>query len=143
MANWKIYKEDWILFLESGFIAVNFADEDSAVKLFKAAELLHPESPLPKVGMGYLYLHKLELRQACKMFEEVLEKDPKNEMAKTFLGISMSLNPASLDKGEKILKQTHHSHDPMIKNLSETAIDFADKFLKKSPTPAQGMKKSN
>ena len=142
MANWKDYKEDWILFLESGFIAVNQMDEDAAVKLFKAAELLNPESTLPKVGMGYLHLHKLELKQACKAFEEVLEKEPKNEMAKTFLGICMSLSPASLDKGEKILEQTQKSHDPMIKNLSGTAIDFAEKFMKKSPTPAQGQKKS-
>jgi hypothetical protein len=142
MANWKDYKEDWILFLESGFIAVNQADEDSALKLFKASELLNPESPMPKVGMGYLHLHKLELKQACKMFEEVLAKEPKNEMARAFLGICMSLTPASLDKGEKILEQMHKSQDPMIKNLSNTAIEFAQKFLKKAPTPAQGEKKA-
>jgi hypothetical protein len=141
MAHWKDYKEDWILFLESGFIAVNHADEDSAIKLFKAAELLNPDSILPKVGMGYLHLHKLELKQACDLFEEVLAKDPKNEMAKSFLGICMSLIPTSLDKGEKILEQLHKSNDPMIKRLSETAIDFAEKFLKKAPTPAQGQKK--
>jgi predicted TPR repeat methyltransferase len=142
MANWKDYKEDWILFLETGFIAVNQADEDAAIKLFKAAELLNPESILPKVGVGYLHLHKLELKQACKKFEEVLEKEPKNEMAKTFLGICMSLSPASLEKGENILKQTHKSHDPLIKRLSDTAIDFAEKFLKKAPTPVQGQRKT-
>ena len=142
MANWKDYKEDWILFLEAGFIAVNQMDEDAAIKLFKAAELLNPESVLPKVGIGYLHLHKLELKQACKAFEEVLEKEPKNEMAKAFLGICMSLSPASMDKGEKILQQTHKSHDPMIKQLSGTAIDFAEKFVKKAPTPAQGPRQS-
>lgn len=141
MTSWKDYKEDWILFLEAGFIAVNHADEDAALKLFKAAELLHPDSVLPKVGIGYLHLHKLELKQAVKSFEEVLEKDPKNEMAKAFLGICMSLNPTSLDKGEKILTQTLKSDDPMIKKLSDTAIDFAEKFLKKAPTPVQGEKK--
>jgi hypothetical protein len=142
MANWKDFKEDWILFLESGFIAVNQMDEDAAVKLFKAAELFKPESTLPKVGIGYLHLHKLELKQACKVFEEVLEKEPKNEMAKTFLGICMSLSPASLTKGEKILEQTQKSHDPLIKNLSGTAIDFATKFLKKEPSPVQTQKKA-
>ncbi|MBF8263130.1 MAG: sctG-B [Parachlamydiales bacterium] len=142
MANWKDYKEDWILFLECGFIAVNQADEDSAIKLFKAAAMLNPDNTLPTVGMGYLHLHKLELKQACKAFEDVLAKEPKNEMAKTLLGICMSLNPASLDKGEKILHQTLKSHDPMLKNLSNTAIDFAEKFLKKTPTPVQGQKKA-
>jgi tetratricopeptide (TPR) repeat protein len=142
MAKWQDYAEDWILFLESGFIAVNQADEDTAVKLFKAAELLKPESTLPKVGIGYLHLHKLELKKACKAFEEVLEKEPDNEMAKALLGVCMSLNPPSLEKGEKILHQLNKSHDPLIKQLSNSAIDFADKFMKKSPTPAQGHKKA-
>lgn len=141
MANLKDYKADWILFLESGFIAVNQADEDAAVKLFKAAALLEPDSVLPKVGMGYLHLHKLELKKACQMFEEVLAKEPKNDMAKAFLGICMSLSPASFDKGEKILEQTHKSHDPMIKKLSDTAIDFAERFLKKPPNPMHGQNK--
>lgn len=142
MANWKDYKEDFVLLLEAGFIAVNQADEDSALKLFKSAELLSPDNnQLCKLGLGYLHLHKLDLKQACKCFEEVLEADPNNEMARAFLGISMSLAPASLERGEKILEETHDSKDPMIKKLSDTAIDFVDKFLKKTPTPAQGERK--
>ena len=31
MANWKHYKEDYILMVEAGFIAVNQADEDAAL----------------------------------------------------------------------------------------------------------------
>lgn len=75
------------------------------------------------------------------MFEEVLKVEPNNEMARAFLGISMSLAPTSVDKGESILEQTHHSKDPMIRKLSDTAIDFVDKFLKKSPSPVEGQKK--
>lgn len=142
MANWKDYKEDWILFLESGFIAVNQADEDGALKLFKAAELLKPGNVMPKVGFGYLHLHKLELKQACQMFEEVLKMEPKNEMARALLGICKSLSPATLDEGEKLLKESHKSHDPLIKTLSDTAIDFSHKFMRKSPTPVQGEKKA-
>ena len=140
MASWKNYKEDWILFLEAGFIAVNQTDEDSAVKLFKAAEMLNPKNVMPKVGFGYLHLHKLELKQAVKMFEEVLEMEPKNDMARALLGISLSLGATSMAKGEKVLEETCKSHDPMIKQLSNTAIYFVDNFLKKSPGPAQGEK---
>ena len=81
----KQYKEDFFLLLEAGFIAVNAADEDSAIKLFKASELLRPESTFPKVGFGYMHLCKLELKQAVALFREVLAKEPENEMAKTFL----------------------------------------------------------
>ena len=101
MTSWHDFKKDWVLLLEAGFIAVNQADEDAALKLFKAAELLQPHNALPKVGFGYLHLHKLELKQACKMFEEALEIEPTNDMAKALLGISMSLAPTSLDKEKK------------------------------------------
>lgn len=130
------YKEDFILLSEAGFIAVNQADEDAALKLFRAAELLNPSNVLPKVGFGYLHLHKLELKQSVKAFEEVLEKEPHNEMAKAFLGLSMSMMPTSIDKGEKILEQTLKSKDPMIKRLAGTAIDFVERFVKKKPGPA-------
>ncbi|HSX11721.1 MAG TPA: hypothetical protein VLF94_08410 [Chlamydiales bacterium] len=132
----KKFKEDFILLSEAGFIAVNQADEDAAMKLFRAAELLNPANILPKLGFGYLHLHKLELKQAVKAFEEVLEQDPHNDMAKAFMGLSMSMMPTSIDKGEKILEQTLKSKDPMIKRLAGTAIDFVEKFVKKNPGPA-------
>lgn len=136
MANWKNYREDYILMLEAGFIAVNQADEDSALKLFRAAEMLRPDNTLPKVGFGYLHLHKLELKQAVRIFEEVLEKEPDNDMAKAFLGLCMSMMPNQIEKGEKILEESLKAKDPMIKKLAHTAIDFVEKFVKKAPGPA-------
>lgn len=132
----KKYKDDYILLLEAGFIAVNQADEDAALKLFKASSLLNPENTLPKVGFGYLHLHKLELTQAIHVFNEVLEQEPKNDMAKALLGLCMSLSPSQMDKGEKVLAQTAKSKDTLIKQLSNTALDFVDKFVKKTPGPA-------
>ncbi len=136
MSNWKKYQDDFFILLEAGFIAVNQADEDAALKLFRAAEILKPDNVMPRVGFGYLHLHKLELKQAVKEFEDVLEKEPHNDMAKAFLGLCMSMMPNNVDKGEKILEQTMKSKDPMIKNLAGTAIDFVEKFIKKNPGPA-------
>jgi lipopolysaccharide biosynthesis regulator YciM len=141
MTQLEKYKDQFILFCEAGFIAVNQADEDAATKLFKASMLLNPKNVLPSIGMGYMHLCKLELKQACKLFEEVLAKEPSNEMAKTFLGLSLSLTPNEVTKGEKILEESaHKAHDPMVKNLAHTAIDFVEKFVKKSPTPMQNPK---
>jgi hypothetical protein len=130
------YKDHFILLCEAGFIAVNQMDEDAAIKLFKASELLKPENTLPKIGMGYMHLMKLELRQACKMFEEVLKKEPHNEMAKAFLGISLTFTPTDVAKGEAILEQSaQKSHDPAIKSLANTALSFVEKFIKKPAGP--------
>lgn len=132
----KKYKDDFILLAEAGFIAVNQADEDAALKLFKAAQMLDPNNILPKIGFGYLHLHKLELKQAVKCFEEVLEKDPHNDMAKAFMGLSLSMMPSHLNQGEKLLEQSLKSKDPLIKKMADSALDFVERFVKKKPGPA-------
>jgi hypothetical protein len=138
MAELRKFKDHFILLVEAGFIAVNQADEDSAIKLFRASELLNPDNSLPKIGMGYMHLCKLELKQACKLFDEVIAKEPNNEMAKAFLGLSLALTPSEISKGEKMLEETaQKADDPNVKNLAATAKDFVDRFVKKSPTPVQ------
>ena len=142
MEDLKKYEEDFFLFLEAGFIAINQADEDSAVKLFKTCELLQPENPLIKIGFGYLHLHKLELKQACEYFEEVLRTDPDNEMASTFLGIALSLTPDKVTKGEQMLeKSARDSSDSQVKKVANTTLDFVEQFVKKTPGPADVKRK--
>lgn len=144
MGQLQKYRDDFITLAEAGFIAVGQMDEDAATKLFRAAELLKPDNMLPKIGRGYLHLCKLELKKACALFEEVLKTDPNNEMAKAFLGISLSLTPTETMKGERILDETaKKAHDPAIKKLADNAIEFVEKFVKKSPTPVQGHKKEH
>jgi tetratricopeptide (TPR) repeat protein len=139
MAQLQKYKDDFVLLLESGFIAAGQTDEESALKLFKAAELLNPEHTLTKVGFGYVHLLKLELNQACKRFEEVLKKEPNNEMARAMLGLSTALTVKEADKGEKLLEQAlKKTDDESVKSMATTAIEFIEKFVKKQPTPVQG-----
>ena len=142
MEDLKKYEEDFFLFLEAGFIAINQADEDSAVKLFKTCELLQPENPLIKIGFGYLHLHKLELKQASEYFEEVLRVDPSNEMASTFLGVALSLTPDKVSKGEQMLeKSARDSSDSQVKKVANTTLDFVEQFVKKTPGPADVKRK--
>lgn len=132
MEDLSKYDDDFFLFLEAGFIAINQADEDAAVKLFKACELLRPENSLIKVGMGYMHLHKLELKAACKYFEEVLAKEPDNDMAQTFLGIAFSLSPDQVAKGEQLLeKSAKGASDSQVKKVANTTLDFVEHFVKK------------
>lgn len=138
MSSLQKYKEHFILLAEAGFIAVNQGDEDAAVKLFKAAEVLDPNNLLPLIGMGYIHFCKLELKQAVLIFDQILAKEPGNEMAKTFRGLALALNPTELVKGEKALEEASKtSHDPNVKNLAKSALDFVEKFVKKAPTPTQ------
>ncbi len=138
MAHLDKFKNDFILLCEAGFIAVNQMDDDAARKLFAASELLEPKNTLHKIGMGYLHLCKLELKDAAKYFQEALEIEPDNEMAKAFLGVANSLSPEDGAKGEKILEEAAtKAKDPSIKILASSALEFVDKFIKKAPSQAQ------
>lgn len=139
MAELEKFKDHFILLCEAGFIAVNQADEDSAMKLFKACELLKPDHTLPRVGEGYLHMMKLELKQACKMFDEVIKTEPENEMANAFLGLSYTLTSTEVAKGEQILEDTSaNAKDEQVKKLADASLDFVEKFIKKAPTPVEG-----
>ena len=137
MLSLKNYKDDFVLLLESGFIAVNQMDETSALNLFKASEVLNEDSILPHVGLGYLYFHKLEIKKAIQEFKYALEIDPNNEMAKTLLGICYSLVPTKTAESEECLEETKKSKNPYIKKLANTTLDFIDDFVKNDPSPLQ------
>ena len=75
------FREDFALFIEAGFVAVKQLDEIAARRLFKAAELLHPDNPASQLGLGYIALHKLQVNEAAKIFEGILKKDPEHYLA--------------------------------------------------------------
>ena len=62
-------------------------------------------------------------------------------MARAFLGLCLSLTPDQGAEGEKILHDAAKaSNDDSVKHLAEDAIKFVDKFVKKSPSPAEVQK---
>ena len=138
MEDFGRYDEDFFLFLEAGFIAINQADEEAAIRLFKACELLRPDNTLAIVGLGYLYLHKLELKAAMQYFRTVIEKEPENAMAQTLLGIALSLTPDHVTEGERLLeKAAKGSTDADIQKVANTTLEFVDKHVKKSRSSAR------
>ncbi len=126
--------------MEAGFIAVNQLDEISAMALFKTAQMLRPDNSLCKLGYGIINLHKLNLKEAISQFNKVLKEDPANDMAKAFLGIAYSLTFTNTEKSEEILRETQASSDPMIQNLSGTALTFIENTIKKAPSPMEVMR---
>ncbi|CAM0116760.1 tetratricopeptide repeat protein [Rhabdochlamydiaceae symbiont of Dictyostelium giganteum] len=144
MSKLQLYKDDFVLLLETGFIAAGQSDEDSASKLFKSAQLLDPQNMLPKVGFGYIHLLKLELKKAAYCFEEILTIEPDNQMAKTLLGLALSLHAKEVAKGEKLLEEVlEETEDTSISKVAATTLDFIDRFVKKQPTPLEGVPKKS
>jgi tetratricopeptide (TPR) repeat protein len=130
------FKEDFPLLIEAGFVAVKQLDETSARHLFHAAKLLNPESTAPDIGIGYIALNKLEVKEATGIFEKIVKIEPDNQLAKTFLGISYLLTKAKRKKGEEIINQAiKETSDETIVNLGNIALEWAEKDLKKLKSP--------
>lgn len=132
----QMFKEDFSLLIEAGFVAVKQLDETSAARIFHAAQVLSPDSTAPQIGIGYISLNKLEIKEATKVFEEVVKKEPENYLAQTFLGICCLLSKPKRKKGEKlILEAMEKTDNPSIKNLGEVSLEWANKDLKKKEAP--------
>lgn len=130
------FSSDFGLFIEAGFVAVKQLDESSATRLFNAAQLLKPESMVPKIGLGYIALNKLEMKTATQAFEEVVKAEPDNLLAQTFLGMCYLLNKAKRKQGEQLINEAiEKTDDPTVKSLGVLALEWSEKDLSKSKSP--------
>lgn len=126
------FKEDFALFIEAGFVAVKQLDEIAARRLFKSAELLHPDNPASQLGLGYIALHKLQINEAVKIFEGILKKDKDHYLAQALLGICYMMSKNKMKKGEKLIMDAKAKSDnPTIKNLADVCMEWANSDLKK------------
>lgn len=126
------FKDDFSLFIEAGFIAVKQLDEIAAKRLFKAADLFRPGNLASQLGLGYIALNKLQLNEASKIFEAIIEKDPSHHLAKAFLGICYIINATTREKGKALILEVQQAtDDPSILNLATVCLDWAKSDLKK------------
>lgn len=76
------------------------------------------------------------MKEATKIFEGVVQEEPENYLAQTFLGICYLLNKPKQKKGEALIRETmKKSTDPTIINLGKVSLEWAEKDLKKSKAP--------
>jgi len=129
-------KEDFSLLIEAGFVAVKQLDAISSSRIFVAAQMISPGHTAPQIGLGYIALNQLNIKEATHIFEEITKKEPNNLLAQTFLGISYLLSKPKRKKGEKLIKEAINStEDPTIKSLGEISLEWADKDLTKAKAP--------
>lgn len=130
------FKSDFALLLEAGFVAVKQLDETSARRLFQAASVLSPDSSAPLLGIGYIELNKLNVKEAMEIFQLIVNKEPENHLAVTFLGITYLLTKKERDKGEKMIQEImKKAKDETVINLGKIALEWAEKDLTKLKSP--------
>lgn len=132
----ELFKDDFALLIEAGFIAVKQLDETDARRIFTAAQALNKSSSAPQIGLGYIALNKLEVKEAAKIFTEVVKLEPDNLLAQTFLAICYLLVKSKREKGEEMIKAVlEKTEDPTIINLCNISIEWAEKDLSNIKKP--------
>jgi hypothetical protein len=124
MNQMENYEQDFGILVEAGFIAVKQGDEDSAVKLFKAAQVVNPQHNAPKIGFGYIALNKLEIPEAIEIFESIVNNENDNFLAKTFLGLCLMLEKTDMERGSNLVNE-------VLKGCKdESVIQFAQETVR-------------
>jgi len=137
------FKEDFSLLIEAGFVAVKQLDAISSSRIFIAAQMISPSHTAPQVGLGYIALNQLNIKEATHIFEEITSKEPENWLAQTFLGISYLLSKPKRKKGEKLNREAmEKTKDATVKSLGEVSLEWADKDLTKAKSPFFGPSKT-
>lgn len=135
-------REDFSLLIEAGFVAVKQLDAISSSRIFVAAQMISPGHTAPQIGLGYIALNQLNVKEATHIFEQVAEKEPENYLAQTFLGMCYLLSKPKRKKGEKLIKEAmEKTDDPTVKSLGEVSLVWAEKDLKKAKAPFFDQKK--
>lgn len=131
-----VFKEDFALLIEAGFIAVKQLDETDARRIFTAAQALNKTSSAPQIGLGYIALNKLEVKEAAKIFQEVLNIEPENYLAQTFLAICYLLVKNKREEGEKMIQSIlEKTQEQTIINLCNISLEWAEKDLANMKKP--------
>ncbi len=74
--------EELRVMLETGFIMREAANFDDAEKIFQGCIELMPDSEVPKIGLGTVYLQKKDFESALKTCREALEINPDSDYAR-------------------------------------------------------------
>lgn len=81
----KLPKQEAILLLEAGYMLSHMQRNKEAYELFKGIAALLPDSEVPNVALGHLFLGQGKLQVALKEYKEALRREPESLIAKTYM----------------------------------------------------------
>ena len=132
METLEKFEKDFGILVEAGFVAVKQGDEDSAKKLFLAAQALKPDHTAPVLGYGYISLSKLDLEESTRIFEAIVKKEPDNYLATIFYGLSLMLGRTDVSKGDKLVNGVlEKTDDQALQHFAKTVLAWKEEFFAK------------
>jgi tetratricopeptide (TPR) repeat protein len=135
MSSLQDFRDDLPLLVESGLVAIKQGDEESAKKLFNAVGILDPQNMAKKMGFGLISLHKMDIHNAQKSFQEILTVEQTNWRAQAFLAFSYILSVlqdgsndeklSALKKGAELAQEVIEKSDAAsTRQLAQSLLDW-------------------
>lgn len=150
MVGMQDFVEDLPLLVEAGLVAIKQGDEESAKKLFNAVGIIDPKNITKKMGYGLIALHKMDIKNAQKQFNEVLQSEQTNWRAQAFLAFSYVLsvlqdgsNEEKIDalrKGAELAQEVVDKSDAATtRTLAQSVLDWEKELMDKVETERSPM----
>ena len=122
----KIQSEDLRIILEAGFILREAARFDEAESIFKGAIEFLPNSEVPKVGLGTVYLQKGDFSKAKEICESAWESNPNSLYARVHYAEAL-LFVREREKAENELREIIATDaDSPHSQTAQALLDAAD-----------------
>ena len=113
--------------MEIGFVAVGNGLLTDAEAIFAGVQAVRPDSELPLIGRAFVRMNARQYREAVRLLQQAMEKNPESDLAMGFLGAALKLSGMNQTSRE-VLQQVIDA------NGSEEAVALAKSLLEKQPT---------
>jgi hypothetical protein len=111
--------------------------------LFNAVGIIDPQNMAKKMGYGLISLHKMDIRNAQKSFNEILAVEQTNWRAQAFLAFSYILSVLqdgsneekinALRKGAELSQEVLEKSDaPTTRQLAQSLLDWEKELMQKA-----------
>ena len=121
------------LLAEIGFLGANNGFAQAASAIFEAIVKARPDSLDAQIAQGCGLIFSNQIAKGVKVLFQVLNKDPQNEMAKSFLAVALkmaNLDKYSIETATSVIKC---GRNPVTKQLAQTILDS----YKTAPSPTE------
>lgn len=119
-------KEELRVMLETGFILREAANFEDAEAVFKGCVELLPDSEVPLVGLGTVYLQKGDFNLALESCKEALDCNPESSYAKVHYAEALLFQKRREEAEEVLIEVLEDSPDTTYAKTAENLLEVSN-----------------
>ncbi len=111
------------LLMEIGYLAAGYGFFKEAETIFCGVRAARPDSEFPFIGMAVVKMSQGKNHEAVKFLSDhALGKNPESSLAKSFLGMALSLAGDMSESREMLMQVMSSGSDPPAADMAEALL---------------------